>query len=97
MRRVQDYYAAVDEVRSFEVALQQNRDKLVDAQRKLGISPVDPIPADALAAAIAAEPELRATALNYWLYTNRHIKLVRDLEGTARRLDTAIRRRAPAG
>lgn len=61
LRQVQDYYAAVDKVLHYEIGLEQNRDKLIDAQRKLGISPVAPLTMAELATALAANPELRAT------------------------------------
>jgi hypothetical protein len=92
LRRIQDYYAAVDRERHFEVGLEQNRDKLVDAERKSGLSPVDPMTADEIAAAFAVQPELLATAQNYWLYTNRHLKLMRELQARARALAEAIER-----
>lgn len=90
LRRIQDYYAAVDKVRHFEVGLEQNRDKLVDAERKVGVSPVNPMAIDEISAAFAASPELLATAQNYWLYTNRHLKLTRALQAQARELASAI-------
>jgi hypothetical protein len=86
LRKIQDYYSAVDREMHFEVALEQNRDKFIDAQRKAGISPVKMMSADQLAAQFAANPELLATAENYWLYTNRHIKLTRELQRQARNL-----------
>ncbi len=90
LRRIQDYYAAVDKDLHFEVGLELNRDKLVDAGRKLGLSPVNPMTVDELSATFAANPELLATAQNYWLYTNRHLKLMRDLQSQARELASAI-------
>ena len=90
LRQVQDYYAAVDRARHFEVGLEQNRDKFVDAERKAGISPVKPMSVDDIAAAFAANPELLATAQNYWLYTNRHIKLLRALQALAHELADAL-------
>lgn len=90
IRKVQDYYAAVDKVLHFEIGLEQNRDKLVEAEAKIGISPVDPMSADELATAFAANEGLRATAQNYWLYTNRHIKLMRDLQRQATELANEI-------
>jgi len=90
LRRIQDYYAAVDKELHFEVGLEQNRDKLVDAERKLGLSPVKPMTLDEMSAAFAANPELLATAQNYWLYTNRHLKLMRDLQAQARELAAVI-------
>lgn len=93
LRRIQDYYAAVDKLLHFEVSLEQNRDKLIDAERKAGISPVNPMTVDELAKAFATNPELLATAQNYWLYTNRHLKLTRELQAQAGDLAAAIDRR----
>lgn len=94
LRRIQDYYAAVDKELHYEVGLEQNRDKLVDAERKLGLSPVKPMSVDEMSTAFAANPELLATAQNYWLYTNRHLKLMRDLQAQARELAGAIEGRS---
>jgi hypothetical protein len=94
LRRIQDYYAAVDKARHFEVGLEQNRDKLVDAGRRLGLSPVNPMGIEQMSAAFAANPELLATAENYWLYTNRHLKLMRELQVQARKLAAGIDRKA---
>ena len=90
LQLVQEYYAAVDRERHFEVGLEQNRDKLVDAQRKLGISPLNPMSVDEIAHALASNAELLATAQNYWLYTNRHLKLMRSLQGQARSLAASL-------
>jgi hypothetical protein len=86
LRRIQDYYAAVDREVHFEVGLEQNRDKLIDAERKVGISPVKAMTVDQLSIAFATNPELLATAQNYWLYTNRHLKLTRELRARAQSL-----------
>ena len=86
LARIQDYYAAVDRVRHFELNLEQNRDKFVDAELRAGISPVKPMTVDQLTAAFAANPQLLATAQNYWLYTNRHLMLTRELQARAREL-----------
>ena len=93
LRRIQEYYASVDKERHFEVTLEQNRDKLVDAQRKLGISPLNPMGVDEISSAFAANPELLATAQNYWLYTNRHLKLMRSLQAQARDLAASLERK----
>jgi len=90
LRKIQDYYASVDKALHFEVGLEQNRDKLVDVERRLGISPADPMTADELAAVLDANPEFRATAENYWLYTNRHLKLMHDLQREAKALADAL-------
>lgn len=92
LAKIQDYYAAVDRVRHFELNLEQNRDKFVDAQLKAGISPVKEMSVDQLTAAFAANPELLATAQNYWLYTNRHLKLTRELQVQARGLAESLER-----
>lgn len=94
LRRIQDYYAAVDREIHFEVGLEQNRDKLVDAERKAGISPVRAMTVDQLAAAFEAHPELLATAENYWLYTNRHLKLTRELQLQARSLAEYLQKKS---
>jgi hypothetical protein len=93
LRRIQDYYAAVDKVRHFEVGLEINRDKLVDVERGVGMSPVNSMTVDEISAAFAASRELLATAQNYWLYTNRHIKLLRELQVQARELAESLERR----
>jgi hypothetical protein len=92
LRRIQDYYAAVDKLLQFEVGLEQNRDKLIDAERKLGMSPVKAMTIDEISAALAANPELLATAQNYWLYTNRHLKLARELQAQAKDLAESIKK-----
>jgi hypothetical protein len=92
LRRIQDYYAAVDREIHFEVGLELNRDKFIDAQRRAGLSPVKPMTHDQLSAAFQANPELLATAQNYWLYTNRHLKLTRELQAQARELANFLER-----
>ena len=39
----------------------------------------DGMPADEIVHAFAGNPRLLAAARNYWLYTNRHLKLMREL------------------
>lgn len=93
LRKIQDYYSSVDKVLHFEVALEQNRDKLVDSERKVGISPADELTIGELASRYSQNGELRATAQNYWLYTNRHLKLMGDLRRHATRLADEIQGR----
>lgn len=64
--------------------------KLVDAQQQAGLSPVDLTPADELAAIFGRDPPLLAAARNYWLYTNRHLKLMKELRAEAERLADAL-------
>jgi hypothetical protein len=94
LKRIQDYYAAVDREKHFEIALEQNRDKFVDAQRKAGISPVKPMSVEEITATLARDPEMLATAQNYWLYTNRHLKLSRDLQKQAKALAAWLEERS---
>ena len=93
LRNIQDYYASMDKALHFEVGLEQNRDKLIDAEQKVGVSPVDAMTVRELASVLAVSPELRATADNYWLYTNRHLKLMHDLQQEAKVLADGIQGR----
>lgn len=86
LERIQAYYGAVDALKHFEGDLEHNRDKFVDAERAAGMSPVKPMSVDEITAALARDPAMLATAQNYWLYTNRHIKLTRDLQRQAKTL-----------
>jgi hypothetical protein len=79
VREIQTYYASVEKVRHFEFALEQNRTVLVEAQQQAGLSAVDETPARALAERFSGSPEMLAAARNYWLYTNRHLRLMREL------------------
>lgn len=90
VREIQSYYANVDKVRHFEGALEQNRAALVEAQQQAGLSAVDAPGALALAEQFSENPELLAAAKNYWLYTNRHLKLMKDLRIEARALANKI-------
>jgi hypothetical protein len=86
VREILDYYAAVDGTRHFESDLAQNRDKLIDVERQLGISPVQARTLAEYVAILHASAPLLATAQNYWLYTNRHLKLIGELRANAERL-----------
>jgi hypothetical protein len=48
---------------------------------------------DQLARAFAANPKLLATAEDCWLYTNRHLKLARELQARARLLADYLQKR----
>lgn len=91
VRKIQTYYANVEKVRHFEESLEQNRATFVEAQQRAGLSPVDTTDALALAAQFSQSPELMAAAKNYWLYTNRHLKLMKSLRTEADALATKIR------
>jgi len=94
VRSLQAYYATVDKVLTFEDALEISRVKLVDAQQQAGLSPVDALPAGPMAGAFAGDPALLAAAKNYWLYTNRHLKLMKDLRTEAEQVVQTIEREA---
>jgi hypothetical protein len=83
VRAIQAYYASVDKALIFEDALEVSRVKLVDAQQRAGLSPVDAMPAIELTNFFADDKRLLAAAKNYWLYTNRHLKLMNDLRREA--------------
>jgi len=83
LTRIQTYYGNVDNALIFEQSLEVNRTRLVDAQQAAGLSPVDAMPAAEIAARFAGSPALLAAARNYALYTNRHLKIMRDLREEA--------------
>ncbi|HWE46130.1 MAG TPA: hypothetical protein VG407_08880 [Caulobacteraceae bacterium] len=93
LRRIEDYYAAVDRENHYELRLEENRDKFVNAELRVGLSPAKPATVDQFTAALAHNPELLAAAENYWLYTSRHLKLTRDLQAQARGLADYLDRR----
>lgn len=92
VRQIQGYYARMDKALSFEESLEENRSRLIDEQQQAGISTVDALPADALAARFRGNARLIAAAKNYWLYANRHLFLMRDLRAEADRLATLLER-----
>jgi hypothetical protein len=93
VREIQTYYANVDKAVSFEKALEINRVKLVDAQQQAGLSPVDLMPAAELATIFSQDKSLLAAARNYWLYTNRHLKIMKELRADAERVATDLEQR----
>jgi hypothetical protein len=72
-----------------------SRVKLVDAQQDSGLSPVDATPSAELVMAFGEDARLLAAAKNYWLYTNRHLKVMRELrrdaESLAARIESELR------
>lgn len=92
VREILDYYAAVDGVRSFESGLSDDRDKLVDAEQRLGISPVQGQTLAEVVTILRDNPPLLAATQNYWLFTNRHLKLMRELRVEAERLAAHLER-----
>lgn len=93
VRRIQDYYARVDKFRHFEVSLEGNRDKLIIAEQQAGLSPVDQTPPKELARLFRESPQLTAAAKNYWLFANRHLKLLYELRREANDLALLIESR----
>lgn len=90
MRAIRAYYAAVDKALIFESEMKVSRVSLVDAQQRAGLSPVDATPAAALVPVFAGDTALLAAAKNYWLYTNRHLKVMRELRRDASALVAQI-------
>lgn len=90
VRKIQTYYANVDKVRHFEGSLEQNRATFVEAQQRAGLSAADATGPLELAREYSEKPELLSAARNYWLYTNRHLKLMKDLRTEAEALTSKI-------
>ena len=83
VRQIQQYYVQVDNALHFEEQLELNWDRLVAEQQRAGLSPVDALPAETLAERFRGAPPLLAAAKTYWLFTNRHLKLMGDLRRDA--------------
>lgn len=86
VRDVQSYYATAEALRDFEASLKESRVRLVNAEQEAGLSAADERSLAELATTFGADRSLLAAAKNYWLYTNRHIKLIRDLRNQAEAL-----------
>ena len=91
VRAIRSYYANVDAVLSFEESLMDSRWKLVDAQQQAGLSPVDVMSATEITKVFTGNKQLLAAAKNYWIYTNRHMKEMKELR---RHADTLLKRLA---
>ncbi|MBI1391934.1 MAG: hypothetical protein GC152_04255 [Alphaproteobacteria bacterium] len=83
LRRIQGYYAIAESTRDFEDEMKDSRLTLVASQQAAGLSAIDEMPPEALATFFAEDPALLAAARNYWIYTNRHLKLMKDLRTIA--------------
>ncbi|MEQ9315077.1 MAG: hypothetical protein RLN72_04440 [Henriciella sp.] len=90
LRRIQGYYAIAESTRDFEDEMKDSRLALVASQQAAGLSAIDEMPPEALAAIFAEDPALLAAAKNYWIYTNRHLKLMKDLRAIAATLREEI-------
>lgn len=90
IRAIRSYYAAVDKVLIFEAEMKESRVALVNAQQQSGLSPADGTPAAELVEAFAGDPRLLAAAKNYWLYTNRHLIVMKALRHDADALAARI-------
>ena len=87
---IQQYYASVDLLLTFERSLAENRLRLLDAMQAEGISAVDRSSFEEVAAVVRADPPLRAAVENYWFYANRQVFLTRALSHDATRLANRI-------
>lgn len=92
LAQIQEYYASVDLILTFERTLAENRLRLIDAMQAKGISAVDRSSFEEVAAVVRANPPLRAAVENYWFYANRQIFLIRNLSNDAARLADRIER-----
>ena len=90
VRAIQSYYANVDKVHNYEKALQDSRWRLVDAQQQAGLSPVDVMSGPDIAKAFSKDTQLLAASKNYWLYTNRHMREIKELRDHADVLATRL-------
>lgn len=80
---IQQYYASVDQLLSFERALSESRLRVLDAMQAEGVSAVDRSSFEAVAEIVRRSPPLRAAIENYWFYANRHVFLTGNLSGQA--------------
>jgi hypothetical protein len=86
VREIQEYYASVDKVLSFETSLEEDRARLVDALQEAGLSSVGGASFDQVAQLMRERPSLNAAVENYWLYANRQVFLTNKLSNDAERL-----------
>ncbi len=89
---IQQYYASVDLLVTFERSLAENRLRVIDAMQAEGISAVDRSSFEEVASVVRANPPLRAAIENYWFYANRQVFLTRILSHDAARLAGRIER-----
>ncbi|MEP7315339.1 MAG: hypothetical protein ABI667_01450 [Sphingomicrobium sp.] len=80
---IQQYYASVDQLLTFERTLAESRLRVLDAMQAEGISAVDRSSFDQVASVVRANPPLRAAIENYWIYANRQVFLTRTLSRDA--------------
>lgn len=90
LRRIQGYYAIAESTRDFEDEMKDSRLALVASQQAAGLSAIDEMSPEALATFFAEDPAMLAAAKNYWIYTNRHLKLMKDLRAIAAMLREEI-------
>ncbi|QDP19266.1 hypothetical protein [Sphingomonas xanthus] len=90
---IQQYYASVDLLLTFERSLAENRLRILDAMQKEGISAVDGKSFQEVASIVRANPPLRAAVENYWLYANRQVYLTRRASADAADLADRIERK----
>lgn len=92
LAEIQQYYASVDLLLTFERSLAENRLRVLDAMQAEGISAVDRSSFEEVASVVRANPPLRAAVENYWLYANRQVFLTRRLSEDAAALAGRIER-----
>lgn len=90
LSEIQQYYASVDQILTFERSLAENRLRVLDALQAEGLSAVDQSSFEKVAAVVRRGPPLRAAIENYWLYANRQVALTRALSQDASKLADEI-------
>jgi hypothetical protein len=90
VREIQEYYARVDSISGFSEVMQLTRQRFVEAQRQAGISPVDMPSMDQLVTLFASDAPMTATAKEYWLFTNFHLRLLHHHQKGAQHFVTIL-------
>ena len=76
VREIQEYYARLDSIAGFSDIMQLTRQRFVEAQRQIGVSPVDKPSMEELVRVFGADTAMTAAAKEFWLFTNFHLRLL---------------------
>jgi hypothetical protein len=85
VREIQEYYARVDSIAGFSDIMQLTRQRFVEAQRQLGMSPVDKPAMEELVRLFGTDTAMTAAAKEYWLFSNFHLRLLHSHQEAAER------------
>lgn len=92
VREIQEYYARGNSIREFEDVMQLTRQRFVEVQRQVGISPVDAHSMEDLVGLFSRDAAMSAAAKEYWLFTNYHLRLLTGHKASAERLAEILER-----